>query len=128
MLDSDLLASCVDIVTTTGDDERNHARADGWHSHGVLVKLFDRFMPPVGRLLDRPLPSTSFNVFAADEKCLRAIVNHGNLHWTAIVKPANCVWHVNSQTWPVLLTEHTYQKLLEHNPFAFVFVRNDFDE
>ena len=128
MLDNDVMAACVDIVAITGDDARNHARADGWYSHCVLTKVFDRFMPPVVRLLDRPLPSTSFHVFASDAKCLGALVNHGSRHWTAIVKHAECVWHVDSMTWPILLTEHTYQELLLRIPLTFVLVSNEYIE
>ena len=120
--------ACMDIVTTTGDDARNHAKQDGWYSHGVLAKVLDQFMPPIGRLLDRLLPSGSYHAFATDPKCLGGIVNHGNPHWTAIVKNVGCEWHVNSQMWPVLLNAETYQQLLLSNPLTFVLVANDFTE
>ena len=78
----------MDVVATTGEDPAQHANVYGWYSHGVLAAVFDRMYPPFGRLLDRPLHSSSFHVFASNPLVLGAVVNHSNAHWTAVVKHA----------------------------------------
>ena len=80
------------------------------------------------RLLLRPLHSSSYQTFLATPQCLGAIVNHSNVHWTAIVKHGDLVWHVNSQTWPAILTSQAFEELLQRCPMTFVIVANDFQE
>jgi hypothetical protein len=127
-LDIDLQSACMDVVSRTGEFPLQHARSDGWYSHGVLAAVFDRLAPPAARLIDRPLLGNSFYALLSNTRMLGAIVNHSNVHWTAIVKHAACVWHVDSRTWPILLTGETYKQLLERNPMTFVLVTSDFDE
>ena len=124
-LDENLLAVCMDVVATTGERPEEHARSDGWYSHGVLAAVFDRVAPPMGRLLDRPLHCSSYHALAQNPHCLGAIVNHSNAHWTAIIKHAGALWHVNSQTWPKILSCTAYEQLLQLNPMTFVLVANE---
>ncbi|CAK0857548.1 unnamed protein product, partial [Prorocentrum cordatum] len=117
--------------------------ADPWHA-GALWG--DRYLerqgsaPVCGRhALNNLLGAPQFSdgdleAFTSSDDMLGALVNHNNVHWSAIqawwriLKHNDRVWHVDSLREPAILDEAAFGRALRRHPMAFPIVTNSYQE
>ena len=106
-----------------GEPERLHRRADGWYSHSVLAAALDLTMPPMWRLLFRPVCNEDWKAVSIEEEVAGVLVNVGNVHWSAIVRRAEHVFYVDSLYLPHLILQKDFERILELHPMSFLIVK-----
>mmetsp|Transcript_50834 Transcript_50834/g.82506 ORF Transcript_50834/g.82506 Transcript_50834/m.82506 type:complete len:139 (-) Transcript_50834:24-440(-) len=116
-----------EVVSQTGEEDSAHQHAGGWYSHSVLAAAMDLTAVLHCRMLDKPVISGSYDLLLnTSGGIFGAVVNQGNVHWSAVAKHANKLWHVDSQRLPISLTETSFTQLLHQHPMTFLVVANDF--
>ena len=73
-------------------------------------------------MLLTPLAPTSYDNVLQNDRILGAIVNENNVHWSAIAKHRDALWHVDSTTEPKRITSNGYAALLHRFPNTFAIV------
>lgn len=125
---SDMERACQAVLAETGEEEHQHIAPGGWYSHSVLGEVLQHANPPTWRMLSAPLLHADYKRVSTDELLVGVLINHDNVHWSAVVRHDGHLWLADSLRQPVQLSEEAYMDLLKRYPMSFVVVRNDFSE
>jgi hypothetical protein len=123
-VDGVLERACTEVVAQTGEEDSAHQHAGGWCSRSVLAAAMDLTAVLHRRMLDTPVFSGSYHLLLNTSGIFGAVVNQGNVHWSAVAKHASKLWHVDSQRLPISLTETSFTQLLHQHPMTFLVVAN----
>ena len=121
-LEVDLHTAAMQVLAETDENPQEHIRDNGWYSHSVLARALQNAIPPQWKLLLAPLATTAYENLLRDEGIFGAIINENNVHWSAIVKHAEHLWHVDSQTRPKRIDDTRYRAILHRFPMTFAIV------
>ena len=124
----DLHTACQQVLAITGEDAVEHEKEGGWYSHSVISVALDALVPPTCRLLASPLSNESYQQVFLNQDILGALVNEDQHHWSAILRHADCLWHVDSRSRPELLTEQGFRLLVQRFPATMAVVSNEYME
>ena len=117
--------ACAQVVSETGDLASDHATSTGWYSHSVLARVLRNTIPPKWRLRLNPLLATELELFYQDPCFHGALLNEDNVHWLAVVKHGDAIWHVDSRYAPRLISSAELRLTLHRYPSTFPVM--DFD-
>ena len=126
-LEADLRTAAMQVIAETDEDSQEHVRENGWYSHSVLARALQNAIPPQWRLLLAPLATTAYENLQQHEQIYGAVVNENNAHWSAIVKHAGHLWHVDSGSRPIILDYLRFCTLLQRFPMTFAVVSATYD-
>ena len=124
-IETDLRTACAQVVAETGDAASNHASDDGWYSHSVLARVLDNTVPPRWRLRLAPMRETELPDFCKNPSICGALVNEGGIHWTAIVKHAHALWHVDSCLSPYELELSDLRTFFHRHPAMHLLLETE---
>ena len=123
----DLHTAAMQVLAEAPDNPEEHIRDSGWYSHSVLARALQNAIPPQWRMLLAPLAATAYENLLQDENFFGAVVNEHNAHWSAIVKTAGHLWHVDSKSRPRRIGDAGYRAILGRFPMTFAIVRADYN-
>ena len=122
---ADLETACAQVVAETGESMADHATNTGWYSHSVLWRVLQETIPPRWRLRLSPMDTAEIFHFCEDNLIYQVLINQNGQHWTAVVKHAGILWHVDSCDVPRIILDNEFEELLCHHPETYPLLESE---
>ena len=118
--------SCQNVCAETGEETSVHESPSGDWSLSVLGRVLELTVPPVLKLVTRPVIAGDWDEFVPSKDIRGILVNVNHKHWIALTKVGLHAFLVDSQHWPRVITEDELRSIISSQPAAFSVVPHDF--
>ena len=125
---TDLQEATEQVLAETADSISAHVAPGGWYSHSVLARVLQNTIPPKWSLRLNALSQSELLDFCSSPIMAGALLNEDNQHWVAIVRHADCLWHVDSCKLPRRLRQTDLRNLLGRFPNTFPLLLTEYPE
>ena len=113
------------VVRETHERQEEHIRPGGWYSHSVLVTALKHVANGEHKVIFNRLEADQYDALMSDPLAIGALVNENNAHWSALVRHAGLLWHVDSKFSPKLMDRDAFKQCLQTFPSTFAVTRKE---
>ena len=117
--------ACREVTLVTGDSASDHKSASGDWSFDVVARALELTVPPMLRVVARPVIAGDWGQFISSQEIRGIITNVKNKHWVALTKVGQHAFLVDSCHWPRVINEQEFKDIISSQHASFFVVPDD---